>query len=472
MQKYLFLILFFTLIGKAVAQTVPNLADVTVCQGTEAIIALPTLASGETEGVVSVSGGAVVAIVGRSIVMSTTGLALGDYDIVYEINDEFGNISDLVKVTVKGVPQGGILTPDVAEICPSDVPAKVTVALSGVQNKPTKYDWITGTAPVYQPLTTSLTSISLDLNSMSDTSYEVSVTPENSCGVGETIMAKINLIQPKVISAKLSATSFCEDTQGLTVTAVKSDSNVVGEKYRFSLNNVWKAYQLDNTVVYPQGQIVDGDIVTVELDLSNVAGCTVADNQAGSLVVDGYKTPELSITSDFSEICEQGSPGEIVITAKLTSKKAREMTIFYQGEIVAIETSETPTVNQVTYVVNQPLQSGIYGATAYNAVCPESAPSAGIGVTVLPAEECIVNGMEDRANSIALVYPNPTTQNSVVYLNGTNNKAHIKLLNTEGQVVLEQNVSNSFSVSNLATGLYYLLIQQGADQKVTKLLIE
>ncbi len=74
-----------------------------------------------------------------------------------------------------------------------------------------------------------------------------------------------------------------------------------------------------------------------------------------------------------------------------------------------------------------------------------------------------------KENENILIYPNPT--NSILTLVDKQNQlqtATISITNTLGEIVLFQNFASQIDLSNLASGMYYLTVQNGIDKKIIK----
>ena len=295
--------------------------------------------------------------------------------------------------TINLKPSGGSMNPNVPAICASDNPASVTFSLTGVANTPTSYTWSTGTAPATGGTSTS-TDVTVNLTGVAGTSYQVSVTPENACGPGGTIPSSVTVVQPAVITVGLSSAPFCEDTEGLLVTASPSDPTLVGEQYRFSVGSTVVGYQASNETTFAQGIVSNGDVITVEVDLSGATGCFVTSTPpTNTTIADGYKIPQVTIISDVPSICEEdefGARNRILLTATVspaTSKGLQSIGIYKSGSITSTDYIEALPGTSLTNPtlstsIGSPSQTGDYIAEAKNNYCP-------LGSTVDPVSVII-----------------------------------------------------------------------------------
>ncbi len=316
-------------------------------------------------------------------------------DITIRATNRCGFKDTLIDVsTIYLKPTGGTVASNVS-YCPSDDSVytfRLTTAPTSVL--PLTYLWdIDGGDLEGANLTSDTVQVSFENKTGPQT---ISLVPKNACGEPKTVSDLPNTVtatQTPAISASVDLESsladdvtYCiDDTDDITFTATASNAGAT-PTYTFYQGLVEiQASSTTNTVAVPKSTIADQDVIRVEM-VGTPGVCYTSSSGEDKLIMDGYKIPVVTISSDFPEICEQGAPGRIGITATVspeTSKGVNEMTIFRGASTAKFELTTLPvTMNQLTYSATQPSHTGTYTATAKNEVCPESDASAPIEVKI------------------------------------------------------------------------------------------
>lgn len=90
----------------------------------------------------------------------------------------------------------------------------------------------------------------------------------------------------------------------------------------------------------------------------------------------------------------------------------------------------------------------------------------------------IVSVTRTEGNCAARIYPNPVTKNEFKFETMDSGKIHLKLVNTFGQTIIEQRISESdngrasISTSGLKQGLYFLQITRNSSTETKKILVQ
>ncbi len=316
-------------------------------------------------------------------------------DITIRATNRCGFKDTLIDVsTIYLKPTGGTVASNVS-YCPSDDSVytfRLTTAPTSVL--PLTYLWdIDGGDLEGANLTSDTVQVSFENKTGPQT---ISLVPKNACGEPKTVSDLPNTVtatQTPAISASVDLESsladdvtYCiDDTDDITFTATASNAGAT-PTYTFYQGLVEiQASSTTNTVAVPKSTIADQDVIRVEM-VGTPGVCYTSSSGEDKLIMDGYKIPVVTISSDFTEICEQGTPGRIGIKATVTpetSKGVNEMTIFRGASTAKFELTTLPvTMNQLTYSATQPSHTGTYTATAKNEVCPESDVSAPIDVKI------------------------------------------------------------------------------------------
>lgn len=99
--------------------------------------------------------------------------------------------------------------------------------------------------------------------------------------------------------------------------------------------------------------------------------------------------------------------------------------------------------------------------------------AAGANGTILKWPSSSVGIIENNSSALGKVYPNPNT--GIFTLNNIENNSTIKILNTQGQLVLKQDLvlsKHDFNISTFAAGVYTIVVTSGNKTERIKLVKE
>lgn len=100
---------------------------------------------------------------------------------------------------------------------------------------------------------------------------------------------------------------------------------------------------------------------------------------------------------------------------------------------------------------------------------------AGFGITV---QDPVIVGIDKHNDDFAglSIYPNPANSILNVDLRGIKTSLNVRVLDLSGRVILEENNKvggnvASFDISQLSKGIYFMLLDNGSNQKVEKFIV-
>ncbi len=336
-------------------------------------------------------------------------------DITIRATNRCGFKDTLIDVsTIYLRPTGGTVASNVS-YCPSDDSVytfRLTTAPTSVL--PLTYLWDIDGGDLESPnLTSDTVQVSFENKTGTQT---ISLVPKNACGEPKTVSDLPNTVtatQTPAISASVDLGSsladdvtYCiDDTDDITFTATASNAGAT-PTYTFYQGLVEiQASSTDNTVAVPKSTIADQDVIRVEM-VGTPGVCYTSSSDDDQLIMDGYKQPVVAITSDFAEVCEQGTPDRIVVTATVssaTSKGVNEMTIFRGGTTAKFESSTLPTTfSELSYTADRPSHTGTYTATAKNDVCPISDVSNSVDAKIWEQPQIIGVVTQDQGDTVII----------------------------------------------------------------------
>ncbi|MCF8407934.1 MAG: T9SS type A sorting domain-containing protein, partial [Crocinitomicaceae bacterium] len=81
-------------------------------------------------------------------------------------------------------------------------------------------------------------------------------------------------------------------------------------------------------------------------------------------------------------------------------------------------------------------------------------------------------GVEENTSIDMNIYPNPASENATISWNNEVNT--LQIINAQGQVIAQENVTNtnSFQVTDLATGSYFVQLSNNSNTTTKKLIIQ
>jgi hypothetical protein len=81
-------------------------------------------------------------------------------------------------------------------------------------------------------------------------------------------------------------------------------------------------------------------------------------------------------------------------------------------------------------------------------------------------------GIEENTSIDINIYPNPASENATISWNNEVNT--LQIINAQGQVIAQENVTNtnSFQVTDLATGSYFVQLSNNSNTTTKKLIIQ
>lgn len=146
-----------------------------------------------------------------------------------------------------------------------------------------------------------------------------------------------------------------------------------------------------------------------------------------------------------------------------------------QLDLVSFEVSNTPTIGEVTLLLNSdPIATGFSGVfdSFYNVNLGAGTTDEFLGLT--SGMDTIMFsslGVEDEIlNSDIKVYPNPAK--SIINISSSLNITKIELYNLLGQKVVESTQTTQLDVSNLNKGLYFLNVYSKKGRGTKKIIVE
>jgi uncharacterized protein YjdB len=366
-----------------------------------------------TAGGVWSSSNPLVATVAGGIV---TGVSAGVATITYSVAGSGCTGLALVSNTVNMVPVAGVIT-GVANVCIGATTALADASVGGV--------WSTA-----NPLTATISSTGL-VTGVSLGTDEIYYSISNACGsVVDSLMITVGA--GGSAGTITGATGVC---QGASVTL----SNVVS-------GGVWSSSNARATVGSATGIVtgVTTGLDTIKYTVASACGTAVAIR---AISING--AANAGIISGFTSVCEgsmitltESAPG-----GSWSSSNATRATVS-GGNVTGIAAG---TVT-ISYTVSNSCGSR----------------SATHGVSVAPASVChtmVNNG--GAVSSDIFVYPNPAT--SMLRIEAQV-KINVLVLSMDGKVILTQNDATAIDISQLADGMYIVMIydENGLELKTAK----
>jgi PKD-like domain/Secretion system C-terminal sorting domain len=323
------------------------------------------------------------------------------------------------------------------------------------------YNWTySGTGGTINNGTTN--SITLDLSGIA-TSGTLSVTATNACGTSSASTAAITVNsgtpQPGAFTA--SSATVCQGQSGVVYTV----PNVAGTTYSWSYTG--------------SDVIINGNTNSINIDFGMAATSgtlsVVANNGSGASTPRTMAITVNQVATQPSAISGPStvSAGQTSIVYAVSNQSGVTFNWTYTGSGVTIVAGQG--TNFITVDFGTAATSGNLRVTATGGACGGSSLPTILTVNVLPPLS--VDGNEGVSYSLN-VYPNPATSFATVEMNVKNaGKVDLgvyDLLGTEVKVLLKNEMllsdTYTFSIDDLAYGVYLVKAKSGDETKVVKLI--
>jgi hypothetical protein len=345
-----------------------------------------------------------------AILPSYTASTSGNYSVIVT-NTSCSATSNTITVTVVEYPQASISPSGSTTFCQGN-----SVLLSATTGSSYTYQWLKNGATINGA--TSQTYLASEAGD-----YSVTITNSGSCSSTSTeVTIVVNPLPTSNITAN-GPTIFCNG--GIVVLSANQSA---GYSYQWLLNGNAILGALSPDYSATTSGAYSCNITNAELcsKTSNVITVTVNELPA---------TP--SITQNGNT---------------LNSSPAAQYQWYFEG-------------NQLNGATNQtynPSQQGNYQVMIWDANdCPSSL-SAPFAFVFTAIDDLSVN------NSAVRIYPNPVS--GILYIEPISNQSkgfYVQLLNTTGQLMIQENQARQLDVSRLNPGMYFLRIMFDGEQAVS-----
>lgn len=348
----------------------------------------------------------------------------------------------------------------------------------------------TGNSFVITPsgaFTYTYSSGSATLTVLSNTTILVTGTSTNGCISSNTAISSISALSSPSISisnyticngqtvtlSPLGASSYTFSSGAATLSPVSNTQVLVmgaSSAGCLSSNQATCNIQVfpNPTVTASGGSICAGGTFNIL-----PSGATSYTISGGSFTVNPSVTSSYTVSGSNSSGCINTAASTVTVFPNPTLSIVANRTLMCIGESNTLSangaTTYTWNTGSANPLVTTPVNTGLQ---SYTVVGADQNQCAGTSVITIQVDQC-TELQPSAKHSPIYVYPNPSNGRFVIVFHG---EGSCRLFNSLGQVldVFQFTAANHFevSVSNLAAGIYYLAIYNGADPFIQKVMVK